>query len=119
MEPIKMGQDDKYQMRNGRSVRILAVDLEGPYPVAAVCVPQWSQYVVERFTSTGQLQQGQSSNLDIILKPQPFKYERWVNVYEQGPSHPYTSRWYADDCATKERIACVKITIEGNEGDGL
>jgi hypothetical protein len=56
---------------------------------------------------------------------QGFDFERWVNIYptEAGQlthGYVYDSRERADGEYFKpSRIACVRVLIEGREGDGL
>jgi hypothetical protein len=45
----------------------------------------------------------------------------WVNVY-LAPDLDcgfHRTRKYADDMASKSRVACIRVLIEGREGDGM
>lgn len=43
----------------------------------------------------------------------------WVNIYHGGNTVVFGSRAAADEAATQSRIACVQLTIECKEGEGL
>ena len=63
--------------------------------------------------------------------PESFKREVWVNVYPRTEKGHGTALGIGDNHATKAdadrashsgvlpRIACVRVVIEGKEGDGL
>lgn len=63
---------------------------------------------------------GPESIWDLIQPPRRFRYERWVNVYKDGSfSSHYKTKESADLHCGQGRIACVKVVIEGEEGEGL
>lgn len=49
----------------------------------------------------------------------PFKREFWVNVYPGGMTGMYDTKVVADARTGPTRIACVRVVLEGHEGDGL
>ncbi len=52
--------------------------------------------------------------------PQRIQREYWVNVYESHDTLcAYTSKHEADQFANDNRFACVKISIDCEEGEGL
>lgn len=102
--------------RDGLEVVLYCVDAPGPYPVhgrvEGVHLPSsWGLH--------GTVQPGGHPHNNLIQPPRRFKYERWVNVYEDGWTPMSDTRAGADLAATPKRIACVKIIIEGVEGEGL
>ena len=48
-----------------------------------------------------------------------FRHEKWINVYPYWVGEIYKNRELADQLAGSDRIACVKVIIEGTEGEGL
>ncbi len=61
-----------------------------------------------------------STEQDLFTPTKEFSYERWVNIYTQGPAGYFCITEHA---AIERRdtncIATIKITIEGEEGEGL
>ena len=120
--PISM--DKKYRTKDGHAVRILATDINHPiYPVAAVvlcgdgqigdCPGSYTSYGKRYFAYP-------DFPGDLIEVCQRIQRECWVNVY----GRPYddaihSSRKDADDQAVRPRLACVKITIDCEVGEGL
>ena len=108
-----------YRTREGRPVRIYAVDGGGAFPVHGAF---WDGEVwsVARWTKGGDWPFGVDSNLALIEVKPRIKREVWVNVYPEARGiAAYRSREYADECACEGRIACVSLTIDCEEGEGL
>lgn len=62
---------------------------------------------------------GEEDGSDLVAQcPKNVKVEGWLNVY---PTYliAYNDKEEADSCASKKRIACVKIDMEVEEGEGL
>lgn len=108
-----------YKTRDGREVRIYAVDGGGAFPVHGAFGDDgaWS---VARWTKGGDWPFGVDSKLALIEVKPRIKREVWVNVYP-GPivCEIRHTKADADDDAMLNRIACVKITIDCEEGEGL
>jgi len=105
-----------YRTRDGREVRIYSIDAGGERPVHGAtkdregwCVKSW------RADGT-YLTHHESVNL-IEVRPR-IQREVWVNVY---PTCVFacSTRNHADAIATNDRIACVKLAIDVEEGEGL
>jgi hypothetical protein len=67
-----------------------------------------------------------ASNCDLIRERKAFRCERWVNVYQcvgvkdgYYVGEPMELKDHADRNHMPHRLACVKVIIEGHEGDGL
>jgi hypothetical protein len=78
---IELGKDDQYQTRDGRAVRILAVDAHEKLPVVALLQSimgdgNWALY---QLPANGRFLQDQECIGDIILKP--VVREFWVNLH--------------------------------------
>lgn len=108
-----------YKTRDGREVRIYATDGGGTRPVhgAVLMGDSWRQ---ERWTINGDwAPEDMAATLYDLIEVKPrIKREVWVNVYDAGCS-PYATKEMANRCASSTRLACVKITIDCEEGTGL
>ena len=107
----------KYRTRDGREVRIYATDGVGTHTVhGAIKTEQgWRSQL---WGDDGYFVPYATDNDLIEVKPR-IKREVWVNVYPGGIVNTRYTRADADDDATSDRIACVKLTIDVEEGEGL
>ena len=113
-----------YRTRDGRPVRIYATDGGGDQPVhAAIKNPDGWKGV--QFQADGTWCEVETPADLIEVKPR-IKREFWVNVYraKNGLEHwlAFELRDTADEAADEEiddRIACVKVVIDCEEGTGL
>jgi hypothetical protein len=117
MSKIEMGR--VYRTRDGREVRIYAVDGDGECPIhGAVKNPTgWHPmiwYSDGRFTNTKVSEFGP----DLIEVRPRIKREVWVNVY-RDPRGGYHESKYEADRYGGNRIACVKLVVDCEEGAGL
>jgi hypothetical protein len=112
-------KNKQYRTRNGREVRIYAADGGGSYPVHGAILEDgvWSHEVWKRDGAYG-------SNLDeslslVEVKPR-IQREVWLNVYSVGTNNcTHETKELADKNCCSDRIACVKINIDCEEGEGL
>ena len=109
-----------YRTRDGREVRIYATDGVGSHPVhGAIKNPDgWRQATWMHDGYWASVDMG--SDL-IEVKPR-IKREVWVNVYPNESAISdmvHMSRKEADFAASSGRIACVRLTIDCEEGEGL
>ena len=113
----------KYRTRDGREVRIYAVDGGGGMPVHGAILEN-GEWLTERWSAGGEWapQDCAASPYDLIEGRPRIKREVWVNVYRytNGQVHwvAFDRRDAADD-EPVDRIACVKLTIDCEEGAGL
>ena len=108
-----------YRTRNGSEVRIYSTDGGGEYPVhgAYLCRGEWR--LVAWDEKGFWTDPDHEDNIDLIEVKPRIKREVWVNVYKQGYAI-YSDRATADALAIKDqRIACVRLTIDCEEGTGL
>jgi hypothetical protein len=121
---IELGKH--YKTRDGREVRIYAVDGGGRFPVHGAVKLDDGTWRQEEWTLTGSYngeKDGHSlpNALDLIVVRPRIQREVWLNVYKSecayGPV--YREKCYADDAAASTRIACVKLVIDCEEGEGL
>lgn len=126
MSAFKIEMGGKYILRGDlkkkpedrAKVRVLATDVNGSQPVVAV-VSVGGYDSVRQFNSDGQYMQNLKGDGDLIPEPVVRRYERWVNVYREGPVNHWETKERADQAASKDRIACLYIVREFYEGEGL
>ena len=115
---ISMGH--KYKTRDGRNVRILATDLKyTEFPVVAI-IEQSDAEIVLYFTMDGRFLSSRDSNLDLVEVKPRIQRTFWVNVYEDADATGvHASRIIADKFADISRLACIEVTIDCEEDEGL
>ena len=108
----------QYRTRDGREVRIYAVDGGGDWPVHGAYMHGDTWRIIS-WTAAGSVY-SHKTDTDLIEVPPRIKRKVWVNVYREG-AFGYPNRAWADNHAgnSSERIACVKLTIDCEEGEGL
>lgn len=118
---IELGK--QYRTRDGCDVRIYAVDGGGRFPVHGAVKLNDGTWRQEEWTPTGSYngkKDGHSlpNDLDLIEVKPRIQREVWLNVYHSGQSAHDTKK-DADQYAGRNRIACVKLVIDCEEGEGL
>jgi hypothetical protein len=115
---MMISMDKQYRTKCGYKVRIYSVDSGGYYPIHGA---YWDESICEwilcRWNKQGLALAYSDLNL-IEVKPR-IQREEWVNVYKDYASRGWSTKKEADERATLGRKACVKITIDCVEGDGL
>ena len=113
----------QYRTRDGREVRIYATDGGNHADYVHGAIKEkgggWAPY---QWYSHGGYLSGTGDPRDLIEVKPRIKREVWVNVYpeESGMNtRAHDCKKAANDCAGPDRIACVKITIDVEEGEGL
>lgn len=114
--------------RDGRMVVIYRTDAPGHFCIHGVVMHGDGGWTPATWTSNGSLSPGCTRGLDLV-QPEPprFRHERWVNVWREGGIGDFfDTKQEADEWALRpdgisdpDRIACIRIVIEGQEGDGL
>jgi hypothetical protein len=107
-----------YRTRDGREVRIYAVDGHDDYPIHGSVKERggWVQY---KWKGSGQWTE-RPSHLDLIEARPRIQREVWVNVYpKQLTDIVHRDKAAADAVAEQNRIACVKLVIDCEKGEGL
>ena len=112
---IEMGK--QYRTRDGRDVRIYAVDGHPELTVHGA-VKLEDGWEICGWRSDGRLGGYTITDSDLIEVKPRIKREVWVNVYSMCQTI-WPSEEAANDCCTDNRIACVKLTIDVEEGEGL
>jgi hypothetical protein len=122
VEPSKPAVDwsKPLQTRDGRKARLLGV-INARRRTHVVAITMLSGLEIEsRHYPTG-LKNESSANCkdDIINTTERIKREVWLNVYESGGITPWADKDTADTHALEGRIACVRVQIDCNVGEGL
>ena len=110
-----ISMDKKYRTRDGREVRIYAVDGGGVHCVhGAVKNPEgWAMCSWMQGGSEMPLE----GSCDLIEVKPRIKRTMWLNLYARE-DRPSTKK-EADEHAFDTRLACVKVEIDCEEGEGL
>lgn len=115
----------QYQTRNGKKVRIYCTDASGPYPVhGAVWSELTKQWDICTWTKDGKLSDEEDNSdwlYDLVeVKPRIHR-EYWVNIYPNTFPALHSTREMAESAKSRstDRIACVKVVIDCEEGEGL
>lgn len=103
-----------YRTRDGREVRIYATDCGGLRPIHGA-IHEGGNWVAYTWLYNGEA--ALDCNSLIEVKPR-IKREVWVNVYPMCQTI-WPSEEAANECCSDYRIACVKLTIDCEEGEGL
>jgi hypothetical protein len=115
---MTISMDKQYRTRDGREVRIYAVDVDNSWPVHGAR-KDGDRWVVFAWKRDGRAD-NQTTSLDLIEVKPRIQREYWVNVYSNCTGVGHETKDSADFAANIEpRIACVKITIDCEEGEGL
>ncbi len=112
---IELGK--QYKTRDGREVRIYAVDGGGHKPIHGAIREG------DGWFAASWLQGGVGAlhiNSLVEVKPR-IQREVWVNVYPAWLQSDvvHQSKKLADEGSSLDRIACVKMIIDCEEGEGL
>ena len=112
----------QYRTRDGREVRIYATDGKDNYPVHGAIKDADGKWVLNCWMLDGAAVNSVNDNfLDLIEVRPRIKRDVWLNVYPDSLGSVCKTREEADRMrpCTHNRIACVKITIDVEEGEGL
>ena len=114
----------KYRTRDGREVRIYATDGGAGSPVMGAVFyttpnGQW-WWESARWTEDGRYDyHGRQTNTDLIEVRPRHKRTVWLNVYGRpDDATAYNDKWKADQ-SVSPRIACIKVELDFEEGEGL
>jgi hypothetical protein len=112
-------RNKQYRTRDGREVRIYAVDGRGMWPIHGAIKVDGGWAACTWFDD-GRAAGDRDAALDLIEVKPRIQREVWVNVYpEIRECLHYETKNRADQGAMPHRIACVKLTIDCEEGEGL
>ena len=113
---IELGK--QYKTRDGCEARVYAVDAGGSHSVHGA-IKRNGVWVITAWAKEGQWSMHDSIN-DLIEATPHIQREVWVNVYKTATMYGiYQDKFTADLNASNRRIACVKVVIDCEEGEGL
>ena len=109
------------QTRDGREVRIYAKDGGSDFPIHGAINHPRRGWEVRQWGKDGKITSVSEFECDLVNAPRRVKVERWINVYKNGACSTHASRVIADDYSGTglDRIACIQICSEVEEGEGL
>ena len=108
----------KYQTRDGREVRIYATDGADKYPVHG-SIKYETGWELFTWQLDGMRTPRHEGGGDLIEVRPRHKRTVWLNVCEHVVMGCYENKWEADSCAGKDRLACIKVDLDFEEGEGL
>jgi elongation factor P hydroxylase len=110
----------KYRTRDGREARIYATDGCGSASVHAAIKTRSGHWQQGSWWSNGQLLTSSQSDTDLVEVKPRIQQTVWINLYKNGyPAISYSNKLDADAEASSDRIGCVKVEIDVEEGHGL
>jgi hypothetical protein len=109
----------KYCTRDGREVRIYATDGADKYPVHG-SIKYETGWELFTWQLDGMRIPGREGGGDLIEVRSRHKRTVWINVYsEEWDWCTADSKEEADRNASDDRIACIKVELNFEEGEGL
>ncbi len=111
-------KDKQYRTTDGCDARIYATDGSLPKPIHGAVYRAGDWVSVNWFGNGREFVKDVSPNDLVEIKPR-IKRTFWVNAYPTGVCGIFDNKESADKYASHKRIACVKIVIDCEEGEGL
>lgn len=114
-----ISKDKKYRTRDGREVRIYATDGHGETcSVHGAYKDAHDRWILHSWTALGICFCKENDLIEV--KPR-HKRTVWLNVYE---ANAYTTHDTVEDARLRQsqiydRIACIKVDLDFEEGEGL
>jgi len=110
-----------YRTRDGREVRLYATDGEYPCKIHGAFKTEKGEWRHAYWTSKGSFVLAGESDSDLIEMKPRHKRAVWLNLYPNDDSSPwaYKSKKEADQWGAETRIACIKVELDFEEGEGL
>jgi hypothetical protein len=119
-----ISKDKTYRTRDGREVRIYATDGAGDWPAHGAVLTELG-WLAFRWRADGASTFSNSPYRDDLIEVKPrIKRTVWLNVYDDKRVGLYYNRKNADEDmeyvpSSYKRLACVKVEIDCEEGEGL
>lgn len=108
----------------GEPARIIATDAKSERPIIAL-IDNGRREGPWAFLPDGRSNEFEETSLDLENLPEKIRIEGWLNIYrneeERALARPtlWNKRSDADQNACRGRIACIKVSYEITEGEGL
>jgi len=117
---VKISMDRVYRTRDGQEVRIYAVDGGGKYPIhGAIKVDEENFWAMGSWKKTGKYAVEFETKEDLIEVKPRHKRTVWINLYPNGKSSAWEDKRDADILRGSGAIACIKVELDFEEGEGL
>jgi len=112
-----ISKDKTYRTRDGREVRIYATDgcIGAPVQGAIKIGHEWHLGHWTKDGIYGLYGSSQAHDYALIEVKPRIKRTVWLNVFDGATSASDTSIWHG----VSKRLACVKVEIDCEEGEGL
>ena len=110
-----------YRTRDHREVKIYSTEAGGDCPSHGA-VKNHDGWEICSWKENGEVEDGAASSYDLIEVRPRIKRTFWINLYptSEGCHGAYPKKEDADYIAPpNRRIACVKVEIDCEEGEGL
>ena len=111
-----ISMDKTYRTRDGHEVRIYAINIGQSSPIHGAFLDE-KEWRIWTWWGTGRSSDIFSNDHDLIEVKPRIKRTVWLNIYER--EHRFTTKEEADRQADRGRLACVKVEIDCEEGEGL
>jgi len=117
---MQISMDKKYKTRDGHEVKIYSVEGNANGHIHGAILLKSGEWELHSWRKEGRIWLTGDSSLDLIeAKERLEKIERWANVYRDRTVAVHSSKEKADINRHTSCFACVKITIDCEEGEGL
>ena len=107
-----------YRTRDGREVRIYAVDGRGNFPVHGAILNSSGRWDMAGWNEIG-FSNSFPLSTDLILVRPRIQFTVWANVYPDTRLSTSATRNGADRSALSNRRSCIPIKIDCEEGEGI
>ena len=110
----------QYRTRDGREVRIYATDGGGRNPIHG-SVKDEDGWIFQVWPKSGRYFEDDDEDyrIDLIEVRPRHKRTVWMNIYGLTSFTSHISREQAEDEQDTNRIACIKVELDFEEGQGL
>ena len=115
-----ISMDKQYKTRDGRAVEILKININHKnFPVAIVVTNLDGSQCTGTRTRTGRMYADRENIGDLIEVKPRIKQNVWMNIYQEKSPCAHFFKENADKYSYGDRIACVKVEIDCEHGEGL
>ena len=108
----------KYRTRGGREVRIYSVDANNLDTVHGAHLRKDGQWMVASWGMDGARCGYEETSMDLVEVKPRIQRTLWVNLFPHTTAM-FSHKLDADVYASSARLACVKVEIDCEEGEGL
>lgn len=113
---MKIELNKEYTTRDGRPVRIYAIDAGGLYPIHGATLEAYGEWKPSTWAMNGNWDTVGGNRNDLIEVRETMMVTGYFNVYPTWYGGFHLNKEEADKYADEGRIACVKINMEVEKG---